>query len=272
MKPLGRLLVLLSGLALTVGPALAQDTLKRLTLRQDVLGWEGVGRVDLGGGFCSGVLVSADLVLTAGHCLVDQRTGDWREPEQIVFKAGFRDGEIIAERRARQAVVMSGYDPDDADAMRRLARDVALIQLDAPIPTASARPFLTTLPHPDREVSVVSYGEGRMDALSRQASCSLIGRRDGVMAFDCDGTPGSSGAPVFDTAGNRIRIVSIIVAGSRDNGEIVSIGPELHQAVPQLRQDLRAGRGIWSVAAEGARRVGSSGQNRGGTGARFLRP
>lgn len=247
------------GLALVAVPVAAQDGLKRLTLRQDLLGWEGVGRLDLGqSGQCTGVLIAADTVLTAGHCLVDRARGGWIDPGGIRFRAGFRDGVAIAERGVRQGAVHPDYDPAHPDGAARLAHDVALLTLDEPIPTATARPFLTSTPPAGRSVSVVSYGQGRMEALSRQGRCNVLGRERGVMAFDCDGAPGSSGAPVFEIDGNRIRIVSMIVAGTRSGGQRVSLGPELDRAVEAVRREMRAGRGLWPGAAS--------------TGARFVRP
>ena len=68
--------------------------LRRLTLRQDLLGFEAVGRLDFAtGGFCTGVLVASDLVLTAGHCLRDAaRLG---HVDGTRFRAGLRDGEAM---------------------------------------------------------------------------------------------------------------------------------------------------------------------------------
>ena len=86
------------GLALA-GSAAAQTTgLKRLTLRQDLLGFEAVGRLDLGrGGYCTGVLFAPELVLTAGHCLATLSRGAIAIGD-IRFRAGLRDGAAIAER------------------------------------------------------------------------------------------------------------------------------------------------------------------------------
>jgi protease YdgD len=282
MHGLIRVLAVLAGVlsALAPEPAPAQsDDLRRLTLRGDVLGWEAVGRLDIGaGGFCTGTLVAGDLVLTAAHCLFDPRTGQRIDPRDLTFRAALSDGTAVAERKGRRAVVAAGYDYVSRDAALRIRHDVALLQLEVPISVADADPFRTDALAPGQgRVSVVSYGQGREGALSRQGACTILGAEEGLLAFDCDVTFGSSGAPVFQERGGRMRIVSVISAisdaGGARGGEMVSLGMELPGVFDELMAALRTGRGVWPEEGVENRRlsVGSGTANRGG-GVRFLKP
>lgn len=269
---------LLAGLAVAIlaMPSQAQTTeLKRLTLRSDLLGWEAVGRLDIGHqGFCTGTLVESDLVLTAAHCLYDSRTGERRDPPSMTFRAALRDGEVVAERRGRRAVVHPGYDYLSDDGAARIRHDVALVQLEAPIPVGTADPFRTDALGPGTtKVSVVSYAKGRTEALSRQGACRVLGAQDGLLAFDCDVTFGASGAPVFQDRNGRMRIVSVISAVSDTGAGRVSFGMELPGVYADLRAALRAGRGVWPAEAAEGRRLGVGEKVGTGTGGvRFLKP
>lgn len=63
----------------------AGSALEVMENRGDMLGWEAVGRLDLPSGFCTGVLISKDQVLTAAHCLFERKTARKIDVKGAVF-------------------------------------------------------------------------------------------------------------------------------------------------------------------------------------------
>ncbi|WP_390911958.1 trypsin-like serine protease [Pseudosulfitobacter sp. SM2401] len=251
--------------------AQAQTTdLKRLGTENEALNWQAVGRLELAGrGFCTATLIAPDTVLTAAHCVYDSATGRAHGAENLVFRAGLREGQAAAVRGISKLVAHPGFDPNGPMNMQNVSHDVALLRLADPIPSSELNWFAL---HNDRvttgPVSVVSYGKGRADAQSRQRECQMLERQNDVLAFDCDVTFGSSGAPVFSHLNGRGRVVSVISGMTMHNGKKIALGMYLPPLVAELKTILRTGSGPKPIARIRRLSVGSGNAT---TGAKFVK-
>lgn len=250
--------------------------LDRADRRAELIGWEGVGRLDIAGkSTCSGALIAPDLVLTAAHCVVDAKTRPYK-PGQIMFRAGLRNGDFVAASRGLAVAVMPGYDNSVGVTGDSIRHDLALIKLASPIARAQAQPFQIHRSSKKRgELMVASYGRGRNSALSIQRECHVLDFSKGIYAFDCDITFGSSGAPVFAYDGVRPAIVSVVSSMGTRDGRKVGFGMSLTDKVAALKRQIAVGAPVAAAKPAVVKRItvgtsGSTGSNAGNS--KFLRP
>ena len=263
------LLGILLGLTLTATMSYAQSSTRKLTDRDDLRGWEAVGRLDVGNrSFCTGTLIAQDLVLTAAHCALDKRTGKPYKPGEVTFRAGLSNGTALAERKVVQIAAHPDYHANSALSVESIRADVALMRLDDPIPHSIANPFaLHSGRVADNEVSIASYGRGRADAITRERSCRILQRRLGLITFDCDITFGSSGSAILARTGPRWQILSVVSAVNVVNGNKTGFGMELGDVVSDLKAIMRRD----APQPKAAIRRLQVGTDKSSSGAKFIR-
>lgn len=237
-----RILMSVLLLCLTLATAAqAQSDKRKLTDRDDLYGWEAIGRLDVGNvSFCTGTLIAQDLILTAAHCALDEATGKLYAPGDITFRAGLSNGTALAERQVVQIAVHPDYGSNDLLSAASIRVDVALMRLESPIPYSIADPFAL---HSGRvagnEISIASYGRGRSEAITRERSCRILDRRQGLITFDCDITFGSSGSAILAKNGPRWQILSVVSAVGTYGGRKTGFGMELSGIVSELKAIMR---------------------------------
>jgi len=162
---------------------------------------------------CSGVLIGADLFLTASHCVPTQ---EFCDDLRVVFGWYFESEGVMPAMGADdvyecQAIEVISY-----------ARDYAILRLDRRVAEryvpAELRPGSEGELFPDDRVSVIGFPSGipaKIDDSGR-----VLGRTGTEsFAFYADVFEGSSGSPVFD---NRGRVVGVVSTGTEVDWRVSS--------------------------------------------------
>ncbi|MEM6438572.1 MAG: trypsin-like peptidase domain-containing protein [Pseudomonadota bacterium] len=189
---------------------------RRILAAHEQAAFRGVGRLDIGDGYCTATLFSETQVLTAAHCLFDAN-GQRREDATIWFRAGFRDGVQETVRQVRRSAVHPDYVWNGPrSSWREIAADVALVELDAPVLVSAIPNYRPgAMPEVGGGVALPSYGRGRDRQLSLQDPCRVLARDGAVATLDCKVDPGSSGSPILAEIDGELRLVAVLSAAGR---------------------------------------------------------
>jgi protease YdgD len=198
---------------------------QRVPIEPSAWPWHAIGRVNIADSVsrrhCTGTLVGAALVLTAGHCLFDHRLGRWVKPEHVHFVAGqARDG-ALGHAAAVALLVPPELDMTsggDASHKRRrldlVAHDWALLRLNTalsikPVPVKAIVASAVTQEIGGSEIARAGYSADRRYLLSVHRGCAAALGQGGMMLNRCDALPGDSGSPLLLLRGEEAFIIGL---------------------------------------------------------------
>lgn len=250
----------------------AAGGLRALGNADEAAEWNAVGRLDTGRSFCSATLIAPNLVLTAAHCLFHPVTNIAYRPDDLTFSAGLRNGRAAAVRGVRNMVVLPSYEPRQGADFDMIGIDLALLELQHAIPTATIQPIPTGRTGRGRDlVTVVSYGAEREAYASIEEGCEILARSGSVRSLSCEVESGSSGSPVLRIVNGQPQVVAVMSAMAEDDGENISLAVTLDGQLATLL-DMHDRRSGLVTGGANAGFLGAGNDGRETIGARFIRP
>lgn len=168
-------------------------------------------------GFCTGVLISQDRVLTAGHCVKnDEDCSSIYLAFGITQRdfAGNRDALVPVSRvyRCKKVTVRESKDASEASLFDL---DYAVIQLDRPVEDDELLPLQMTAnsPAPGSLLEVLGYPNGT-SLKSASGKARRYRAEHNYIFAELDTFTGNSGAPIFAMGGQQV--AGIVVGGEND--------------------------------------------------------
>lgn len=214
---------LAAGLALLLAAAAAHAADRRVAVDPDLPPWNAVAKVQTDTGVhCTGVLIAPAVVLTAAHCLYNRRTGAmlWAGALHVLF--GYRRDRYRWHRFVARTIVGAGF----AGAKRPpQPADWARLILAAGVPVAPL-PLFAGPVVPGMPIVLAGYNQDRAQLLMADPDCHVLRvvrrARGRFVIHDCEGTMGTSGAPLIARRNGGWAVVAInLAAGRSDNLALV---------------------------------------------------
>lgn len=223
--------------ALSISPSLAISESAGQRIYPEIK--KAIVQLHIGGrNFCTGTLVTPNLIATAAHCFVNQDTKSSYRPEDVSVHFEVKGDRSRLNRTAERLVTHPNYrfnGPPESN----LRADIAFLLLDQPVDEDVVTPIPLSGRGLWRErVSILSYQQTLRTTLRIDNDCKVLGANHLTVALSCGVDFGASGAPVIGWSKDHTpSLVSIITAKAMMGKKPVALGAILDEAAVSVFRD-----------------------------------
>ena len=180
--------------------------------------WQAIGRINKAGmGFCTGVLITPNRVLTAAHCIWNKNRDKPIPGQFLHFLAGYHKESYLAARTIKRVIHSGKFHLETDIKLKHVEQDWAILELKEPVTDVPPIPLVSSsardLLKRNKRTSLIQAGfsQDRPFILTVDSSCRIKGlvRRRALIAHNCDAVHGDSGSPLLMKTDDGLQVVAI---------------------------------------------------------------
>ena len=167
----------------TIAPVAAADTDVTGSVHREAVDvasypWSAIGKLfNEAGGSCTGAIIARDKILTAAHCVYNERTRRFLPASALHFMVGYRSGQAAVHARVASYEMGAGYDP--LRWTETMDSDWVILTLTENLPEEIAPLKLSQAAAPAGTRAIIAgYPQDRAHKMTADRDCALRrGRR-----------------------------------------------------------------------------------------------